>query len=302
VSTSILVTGASGYVGSCLADRFRAGGVPVRLAGRRTEELTDRFLGPETVHLDVLDPSTIRPALEGIDVAYYLVHSMADADPGFAERDRRAAANFAAAATEQGVERIVYLGGLGDPNDDLSHHLASRQETGRALAGGGAQVVEFRAGIIIGAGGTSYRMLADLVKRLPVMVTPRWVNTRTQPIAIDDVISYLVAGASATIERHHQVVEVGGTDVWSYRELMQRFAVLQGRRKPRIVPVPVLTPKLSSLWCGFVTAVPASIARPLIDGLRNEVIVRDSVAASLFPAIHPVGFDEAVRLAQGPGS
>jgi len=296
---AILITGASGYVGSALTDRLLSQGAEVRLAGRRVDALRDRFPAAEAVRMDVLDPSTIGPALSGARVAYYLVHSMGDSAPGFAERDRIAAGNFAQAAKSQGVERIIYLGGLGDPQDDLSHHLASRHETGHALAEGGPQVVEFRAGIIIGPGGASYRMLADLVKRLPVMVTPKWVSTRAQPIALGDVVSYLVAGGFAEIPTHHQIIEIGGTDIWSYRELMQRFAVLRGHRAPVIITVPVLTPGLSSLWCGLVTSVPSSIARPLIDGLRNEVIVRDHVAESLFPDIHPMGFDEAVRVAQG---
>jgi uncharacterized protein YbjT (DUF2867 family) len=297
----MLITGSTGYVGSHLTDRLRSQGVLVRLAGRDAGRLLARSPGADVVTMDVLDLPSIVPAFEGIRVAYYLVHSMGQGGPGFQERDRRAALAFGEAAKRQGVERIVYLGGLGDPEDELSHHLASRQETGRMLAESGPQVVEFRAGIIIGSGGASYRMLADLVKRLPVMVTPKWVTTRSQPIAIDDVVSYLEAAASTRIDAHHQIVEIGGADIYSYRDLMRRFAQLQGRRPPVIVSVPVLTPRLSSLWCGLVTSVPASIARPLIDGLRNEVIVRDPAAHALFPEIEPIGFDEAVRRAQGKG-
>jgi uncharacterized protein YbjT (DUF2867 family) len=298
MGTQMLITGASGYVGSCLADRLRAEGRTPRLAGRRVATLLERFPGADAMPMDVLaDPSTFAPVFEGIRVAYYLVHSMGDAQPGFEERDRRAAANFATAAKAAGVERIVYLGGLGDPDDELSHHLASRHETGRVLAEFGPPVLEFRAGIVIGPGSASFRMLADLVKRLPVMVTPKWVTTRAQPIAIDDVVSYLVVAATVDATSQHEIVEIGGADVWSYRELMRRFAILRGRRPPVIISVPVLTPWLSSLWCGLVTSVPTSIARPLIDGLRNEVIVRDRTAETLFPDIHPMGFDDAVRLA-----
>lgn len=295
---TVLITGASGYVGAALTQRLLSQGADVKLAGRRVEALQARFPAAEAVRIDVLDSSTIGPALGGVRVAYYLVHSMGDGAAGFAERDRVAASNFGAAARAAGVERIVYLGGLGDPQDDLSHHLASRHATGVALAEDGPQVVEFRAGIIIGPGGASYRMLADLVKRLPVMVTPKWVATRAQPIALGDVVSYLVSGGFVESDAHHQIVEIGGADIYSYRELMQRFAVLRGHRAPVIITVPVLTPGLSSLWCGLVTSVPSSIARPLIDGLRNEVIVRDHVAETLFPDIHSMGFDQAVRLAQ----
>jgi uncharacterized protein YbjT (DUF2867 family) len=222
---------------------------------------------------------------------------MGEGGPGFEERDRQAATNLALAAEAAGVERIVYLGGLGDPDDALSHHLASRQETGRYLARHQPSVIEFRAGIVIGAGSVSYRMLGDLVKRLPVMITPRWVATRAQPIGIDDVVSYLVAAASVRCDEHHKVVEIGGAEIWSYRDLMRRYASLHGRRPPVIISVPVLTPWLSSLWCGLVTSVPTSVARPLIDGLRNEVVIRDGSARDLFPDIVPMGFDEAVRRA-----
>ncbi len=297
MSAPIFVTGASGYIGGCLATRMLSEGTPLRLGGRRVEVLAERFPMAEAVSVDVLDRSTIGPALAGIRVAYYLVHSMADKRGDFGERDRLAARNFAEAAKEQGVEWIIYLGGLGDPADDLSHHLASRQETGRALASAGVPVIEFRAGIILGPGSASFRMLADLVKRLPVMVTPKWVATRAQPIGIDDVVSYLEAASRMPVDSPHRIVEIGGADVMSYRDLMRRFAVLRGGRAPIILTVPVLTPGLSSLWCGLVTSVPASIARPLIDGLRNEVIVRDPSASTLFPSIHPLGFDEAVAAA-----
>lgn len=297
MTATTLITGASGYIGGCLADQMLADGIPVRVAGRHAEVLAERFPGAESMALDVLDRSTLAAVLAGIRVAYYLIHSMADKEGDFGERDRVAARNFAEVASEQGVERIIYLGGLGDPSDDLSHHLASRQETGRALASTSVPVIEFRAGIILGPGSASFRMLADLVKRLPVMVTPKWVATRAQPIGIDDVVAYLQAASQLSQTASHRIIEIGGADVMSYRELMQRFAVLRGGRAPFIVTVPVLTPQLSSLWCGLVTSVPASIARPLIDGLRNEVIVRDASAVELFPSIHPMGFDDAVEAA-----
>jgi uncharacterized protein YbjT (DUF2867 family) len=218
---------------------------------------------------------------------------MAAGEAGFAERDRDAARAFGEAAARAGVERIVYLGGLGSSEEQLSEHLESRQETGRQLAAAGTPVLELRAGMVIGAGSASFRMLNDLVKRLPLMVTPRWVATRSQPIAIRDVVSYLIAAATVPLPAGHVIVEIGGADVLSYRAMMQRVGASRGRH-PTIVTVPVLTPRLSSLWCGLVTSVPTSIARPLIDGLRNETIVRDDTATRLFPDVVPMGFDAAV--------
>ena len=296
MASRILVTGASGTIGSRLVERLRGGDVPVRLAGRSPEALRRRWPPLDAVDLDALDPATIPAAMRDVDVLYYLIHSMGAGEAGFAERDRRAAANVAGAAAEAGVRRIVYLGGLGDPGDSLSEHLASRQEIGRVLAAHGPPVVELRAGVILGADSASFRMLWDLVDRLPVMVAPRWVDTRAQPIAIDDVIGYLDAARTAETAQRHLTVEIGGADVLSYKEMMQRLARVRGKRR-RIVTVPVLTPRLSSLWCALVTSVPLSVARPLIDGVRNEVVVRDATARLLFPDIRPVGFEAAARAA-----
>lgn len=292
----VLVTGASGYIGGRLVDHLRDLGVEVRAAGRRPGPLRERWPGADVVGVDVLRPDTIGPATDGVGVAYYLVHSMTAGEVGFEERDRLAARNFARAAHASGVGTVVYLGGLGGETDRLSPHLASRQETGLELAEHGPPVLEFRAGMVVGAGSASFRMLTDLVRRLPAMVTPRWVQTRSQPIAVDDVLTYLERGRSIRVEEQRMIVQIGGADVISYREMMQRVAAARGRRRV-IVPVPVLTPRLSSLWCGLVTSVPTSIARPLIEGLRNETIVRDDSATRLFPDVHPVGFDEAVARA-----
>jgi uncharacterized protein YbjT (DUF2867 family) len=270
----------------------------VRVAGRDPRRLADRWPGVDAVELDVMRPGTIGPATDGVTTAYYLIHSMEEGGAPFEERDRTAATNFARGAVRSGVERIVFLGGLGDDEDpDLSPHLASRHETGRLLAEHGPAVLELRAGMVIGAGSASFRMLEDLVRRLPVMVTPKWVETRSQPIGIDDVVTYLDGARDVTLDAPHTIVEIGGADVLSYREMMRRLGAMRGR-VPLILPVPVLSPSLSSLWCGLVTSVPPSIARPLIEGQRNETVVRDDSAARLFPDVHPIGFDEAVTRAR----
>jgi uncharacterized protein YbjT (DUF2867 family) len=218
---------------------------------------------------------------------------MAAGESGFAERDRDAARAFGQAAHAAGVQHIIYLGGLGDPSSDLSEHLASRQQVGAELAAHGVPVTEFRAAIIIGSGSASFELLRSLVERLPVMVTPRWVRTLGQPIAIRDVLDYLVEAADHP--ERAGVVEIGGPDVLSYAAMMQTYARLRGMRR-WMIPVPVLTPRLSSYWCGLVTPVPSSIAKPLIEGLRNEVVVRDPGPAAAFDVV-PMAFRTAVQRA-----
>ncbi len=294
----VVIVGASGAIGARLVDALVESEVPLRLAGRRPEVLRARWPNIEVVGLDVLRPETIRPALTGADTAFYLVHAMGAGEAGFEDRDRVGALAFAEAAATAHLRRIVYLGGLGASDDGLSSHLASRHETGESLAAGATQVLEFRAGMVLAEDSSSFRMLNDLVRRLPVMVTPTWVRTRSQPIGIDDVLAYLTRARDVAVSAHHEIVEIGGTDVLSYQDMMQRVAAIRGRSLA-ILTVPVLTPRLSSLWCGFVTSVPASIARPLIDGLVNETIVRTETAARLFPDVRPIGFDAAVRAALG---
>lgn len=289
----ILVVGASGYIGGRLVPLLEARGHELVLASREARLLAARFPAATVVAADLLDASTLPPALEGIDVAYYLAHSMRAGERGFAERDRQAARNFATAAHRAGVSRIVYLGGLGDDSADLSHHLASRHETGAELAAHSVPVTEFRAAVIIGSGSASFEILRHLTERLPVMITPRWVGTRCQPIGISDVLDYLVAALD-----HPEVtgiVEIGGPDVLSYGEMMRSYARLRGLRR-LMIPVPVLTPRLSSYWVNLVTPVPAGIARPLIEGLRNEVVVRHPGPASAF-GIRPLPYIEALRRA-----
>jgi uncharacterized protein YbjT (DUF2867 family) len=292
----IVVTGASGAIGSALVERLLAEGDRPLLTGRRPEDLRRRFPDLEARRLDALDASTVAPALEGATVVYYLIHSMEPGVGGFAERDVVAARAVARAAREAGVERIVYLGGLGRERAALSHHLASRQETGDTLAADGPALVELRAAMVVGAASASFRMLADLVERLPAMVVPRWVDTPTQPIAIDDAVEYLAAARSIPLEGHRTVVEVGGADVLTYREMMLVYARLRGRRR-LIVGVPFLTPRLSSLWCGLTTSVSSAVARPLIDGMVVPTVVTDDLHERLFPQIRPIGFDEALRRA-----
>jgi uncharacterized protein YbjT (DUF2867 family) len=294
-SPTTLVTGASGYVGGRLAAHLIGGGASIRVAGRHPDKLRRRFPEAEAVELDVARRETLEPAMRGISTAYYLIHSM-DAGARFDERDRVGARNFARAALRSGVRRVIHLGGLGDDADDLSSHLESRHETGRVLAEYGPSLIELRAGIVIGKGSASYRMLEDLVERLPLMITPRWVETRSQPIAIDDVVRYLADAGRVGTDHHHTIVEVGGPEVLSYREMLRRVGRARGRT-PVVLSVPLLTPFFSSLWCGVVTSVPTSVARPLIEGQRNETVVRSAAAAKIFPDVVPVGFDAAVSCA-----
>ncbi len=293
---NILVTGATGYIGGRLVPALLEAGHhvrclardPARLVGRRWVERVEVAAG------DVLEAESLAAAMRGVDVAYYLVHSMGSG-PGFHERDIRAARNFGVAAATAGVKRIVYLGGLGDQSSGLSEHLRSRQETGEALGEAGVPVTEFRAAVIVGSGSLSFEMIRYLAERVPLMICPRWVYTKTQPIAIDDVVRYLVAALScqASIGR---VVEIGGADVITYGEMMTGYARERGLHRV-LLPVPVLTPRLSSYWVHIVTPVPASIARPLVEGLRSEVVVRDRSAREVFPDIHPMDYREAVRRA-----
>jgi uncharacterized protein YbjT (DUF2867 family)/uncharacterized protein YndB with AHSA1/START domain len=262
---------------------------PARLQGRPWVNQVEAVRG------DMLEAATLPAALETVDVAYYLVHSMGSGHD-FHARDARAARAFAHTAAAAGVQRLVYLGALGDPASALSEHLRSRQETGDALREAGVPVTEFRAAVIVGAGSLSFEMIRYLTERVPLMICPSWVYTRIQPIAIRNVLDYLV-GALDVPDSAGRTIEIGGSDVITYGEMMTGYARLRGLRRA-LLAVPVLTPRLSSYWVHLVTPIPASIARPLIEGLRNEVVVRDrGTADTLFPDIHPMGYDEAVTAA-----
>lgn len=296
-SKTVLVTGATGYVGGRLVPRLLNAGYAVRVLVRGgPRRLNSRPWNDEVdiVIGDVLAPETLGAAMTGVDVAYYLIHSMSGSGE-FSTRDVEAARNFASAAAEHGVSGIVYLGGLGNPESDLSEHLRSRQETGKALRQFDVPVTEFRAGMVVGSGSLSFEMMRNLTERLPVMIAPRWVYTKTQPIAIRDVLNYLVA-ALETPQSKGQIIEIGCPDVLTYADMMMTYARLRGLRRI-IIRVPVLTPRLSSYWVHWMTPVPASVATPLIEGLRNELVVRDDRARKLFPEIEPIDFATAVRLA-----
>ncbi len=296
----ILVTGATGYVGGRLVPKLLETGRQVRVLARDPGRLEGRSWSDqvEVVQGDALKPETLAPAMAGVTCAYYMIHSMqktAAGDGAFEERDTLAARNFSMAAKAAGVQRIVYLGGLGDPTTELSPHLRSRQQTGDALRDGGIPVTEFRAAVIVGSGSVSFEMIRNLTERLPVMICPKWVYTRIQPIGIRNVVDYLAAALDVP-ESTGRVIEIGGADVLTYADMMLGYASVRGLKR-YLVPVPVLTPWLSSHWVHWMTPIPAEIATPLIEGVRNEVIVRDDSATRLFPDIKVIDYRTAVERA-----
>lgn len=287
----VLVTGATGFIGRRLTTALLAAGYGVRCLVRQSGTLP---AGATTVVGDLLNPETLPPALAGIDTVYYLVHSMAAGRAGFKERERQAAHNFVRAATGARVRRVIYLGGLGESSPELSDHLRSRLEVGAILQAAPFATTFLRAAIIFGAGGASFEMIRSLVEHLPVMITPRWVDTRCQPIAVDDVIAYLL-GCLAEERTAGETFDIGGPEILTYREMMERFAALEGRTL-LILPVPVLTPWLSAIWVGLITPVKPSISMPLIEGLANEVVCRENRIRELIP-IRLTPFAEAVTRA-----
>lgn len=291
---TILVTGATGYIGGRLVPRLLEEGHRVRVFVRSRDRVMSRPWADqvEIAVGDALDADLATAALEGVSTAYYLIHSLSTG-AAFRELDLVAARNFGQAARQAGVGRIIYLGGLGDPESNLSSHLRSRQECGTALREGGVPVTELRAGVIVGSGSLSFEMIRHLVERLPVMICPRWIYSKIQPIAVDDLLEYLVSALSSA-ESAGQTIEVGGRDVTTYRGLMLGYARARGLRR-LLLPVPVLTPRLSSYWVHWTTPIPAGIAKALAEGLRNDVVVTGAKAQELFPNIAPGDYATAIE-------
>ncbi len=292
----VLVFGASGYIGTHLVPRLVEQGHCVRAAARHREILIGRgWHVVEPIEADALQPATLGPVLEGIEIAYYLVHSMA-AGRDFPRLDRQAADNFCRAAERAGIKRIIYLSGL-QPPDATSEHLVSRRETGDRLRAGKVPVTEIRAGVIVGPGSAAFEVIRDLVYHLPVMITPRWVRSRSQPIALDDLLAYLVRVPELEATAGG-IYDVDGPEVLTYEQLMQQFAQMIGKH-PLIlpVPVPVLSPRLSSYWLDLVTAVPTNVARALIGGLKHDILADDKAIRTLIPTMPLQTFREAVRAA-----
>jgi len=294
-STVVLLTGGSGYVGGRLTPLLEKQPVKLRCLAR-TPEKTRSLVQPgtEIVQGDVLDPASLDRALQGVQTAYYLVHLMSGSKD-FEREDREAASNFAGAAKRAGVRRIIYLGGLGDDNTpDLSPHLRSRHEVGKILRASGVETIEFRAALVIGTGSLSFDLVKALTDRLPVMICPRWLSTPTQPIAVDDVLAYLLA-AKGLPPGESRIFEIGSPDVTTYGDIIREYARQKGLRR-WLISVPVLTPYLSSLWLALVTPASFEVGRHLIEGLKNPTVVQDRTALDVF-SIRPMGIREAIQKA-----
>lgn len=293
---TVLLTGASGYVGGRLVSLLEQQSVVLRCLARNPDKLRPLVKSStQIVQGDVLNPTSLDTALKGVQTAYYLVHLMSGS-ADFEQEDRQAAKNFADAAKRSGVQRIIYLGGLGDDADPkLSPHLRSRHEVGKILRDSGIETIEFRAGMVIGAGSLSYQLMKSLTDRLPVMICPRWLTTPTQPIAIDDVLAYLLAAKDLS-KGESRIFEIGSPDVVTYGDLIRDYARQQGLRR-WLIFVPVLTPYLSGLWLALVTPATYEVGRHLIEGLKNPTVVRDTNALEVF-SIRPMRVKEAIRLAR----
>jgi len=292
---NILLTGSTGYIGGRLLDKLCSTGCKVRCLTRNPAVLKNKVNSNiEVVKADVLKYKTLPDALKNIDIAYYLIHSMASKANSFIEKDRIAAENFSKAAYKSGVKKIIYLGGLGDESDSLSHHLKSRHDVGKIFSKSGIVTIEFRASIILGSGSLSFEMIRSLVEKLPIMITPKWVSVKAQPISIEDVINYLFQALYLDTDKN-KLFEIGGTDQVSYGDIMKIYARVRGI-KIFMIPVPFLTPYLSSLWLGLVTPLYARIGRKLIHGITNTTVVTNDEAIKLFK-IKPMGTENAIRRA-----
>ncbi len=310
LQATVLLTGVTGFVGGRLVHTLIANGVRPRCLVRSAERFKRQFVlhdKVEIVEADLLNPAKLATALQGIDTAYYLIHSMGGRtfreNRLFAERDRAAAQNFIRASDEAGIRRVIYLGGLGEVGAGLSKHLASRQEVGRILHSGKVSATALRAANIIGAGGAPFEMLRYLVERLPVLICPRWVNTRCQPIDVNDAVAYLF-GCLTNPDTAGLELDIGGPDIITYREMMRIYIRVRGLKR-LIITVPVLTPHLSALWINLMTPVPSGVVIPLLEGLKNEVICRDNRIRELVPlTLTPmeVSICNALReVEKGPG-
>lgn len=292
--TQILLTGATGYVGGRLFPLLKKKNLSIRCLVRHPDKIAGhRFRGATIQQGDVISGEGLAEALQGIHTAYYLVHALAS-DRDFEKKEQLGAEKFAAAAKAAGVEKIIYLSGLGHESSDLSPHLKSRHQVGKILAASGVPTLEFRAGIILGSGSLSFEMVRALVERLPLMIIPRWVQTPTQPIAIEDVLSYLILALDHPLP-HSQIFEIGGSDVVSYQDIMKEYGRQRGLHR-LMIPVPVLTPHLSSRWLGLITPLFAKVGKKLIEGIRNPTLVRNSEALRVFP-VRPMGIQKAIARA-----
>jgi len=294
IKSRILIAGATGYVGSRLAPRLQIAGYNVRCVARKPEKLTNRqWTNIEIVRGDIEDTESLRRAMNGMEIAFYLVHAMSSRGD-FAQKDIRYAENFARCAKECGIQKIIYLGGLGDADQNLSPHLESRQQVGRVLGSTGIPVTELRASIIIGSGSASFEIIRDLVKKLPVMITPRWVKSLCQPIAISTVLEYLIDVIDIP-ETNERIFDIGGNEVLSYLEMMRQVAGVMNK-KIYVLIVPVLTTRLSAYWLNLVTTVPMSIAFPLVEGLKNDTICQNKYIDQ-YVKVNKIPFREAVQRA-----
>ena len=296
MTNSILVTGATGYVGGRLIPKLLDSNFKVRVLVRNPERLKNKkwFNDVEIHEGDILRPKTINGLFQNIDVAYYLIHSM-QGYKDFDKTDIIAADTFSKIAAKEGLKKIIYLGGLADSNMNLSKHLRSRLDTGKQLSKYGADVIEFRANVIVGSGSLSFEMIRNLTERIPVMICPQWVYTRTQPIAISNVLDYLVNSLSISIPKN-QIIEIGGKDIFTYGDMIKQYASVRNLKR-FLIPVPVLTPKISSYWVHWTTPLSANITRPLVEGLKNESIVKSDLSKKYFPNIKLLSYKESVRRA-----